>query len=186
MTRELTVLGLSGSLRQGSYNTAALNAAVELVPEAMTLITASIRDVPLYDEDVKAAGIPAAVERLRAAVAAADAVLIVSPEYNYSVPGVLKNALDWLSRTSPMPFARKPVAILGASPGLLGTARAQYHLRQILQALNAHVLNRPEVMISNAAAKFDASGALVDAPTREHLGKLLAALAAWTLVLRPE
>jgi len=186
MARELTVLGLSGSLRQGSYNTAALNAAVQLAPEGMRLVTASIREVPLYDEDVKAAGIPVAVERLRAAVAAADAVLIVSPEYNYSVPGVLKNALDWLSRTSPMPFARKPVAILGASPGLLGTARAQYHLRQVLQALNAHVLKRPEVMIANAAAKFDAAGALVDVVTREHVGKLLVALGEWTRTLHPE
>jgi chromate reductase len=129
---------------------------------------------------VKVAGIPDVVEALRGRIERADALLIVTPEYNYSVPGVLKNAIDWLSRTPKQPFNKKPTAMMGASPGLLGTARSQYHLRQVLTALNAYLLNRPEVMISSAQSKFDAQGNLADQPTREHIGKLLQALADWT------
>ena len=180
---DLTFIGISGSLRRGSYNSGALRAATELVPAGVTLDIADISAIPLYNDDVKAAGMPDVVEDLRARIERADALLIVTPEYNYSVPGVLKNTIDWLSRTPKQPFNRKPTAIMGASQGLLGTARSQYHLRQVLTALNALVLNRPEVMIASAASKFDGAGNLTDTPTREHIGKLLQALADWTRLL---
>jgi chromate reductase len=180
----LTFCAISGSLRTGSYNTAALLAAAALAPEGVTILAEGIADIPLYDEDVKAAGFPAAVSRLQAAIASADAVLIATPEYNYSVPGVLKNAIDWVSRTDPQPFANKPVAIMGASPGALGTARAQYDLRKMFVYLDAHVLNRPEVMISAAHTRFDADGKLTDEATRTFLASFLIALRDWTFRLQ--
>jgi chromate reductase, NAD(P)H dehydrogenase (quinone) len=178
------VLGIAGSLRTGSYNAAALRAARDLAPEGMIVEAAEIGDVPLYDEDVRAQGFPAPVQRLRNRIADADALLFVTPEYNFSVPGVLKNAIDWASRPPDQPFNDKPTAIMGAGPGLFGTARAQYHLRQILGGLNAQLLNKPEVMIREAKARFDEAGNLTDEGTREHVRKLLEALAAWTLRLR--
>ena len=141
---------------------------------------AQIGDLPLYNDDVRAAGFPPPAERLRAQLAAADAILLVTPEYNYSISGVLKNAIDWASRPPSQPFEAKPVAIMGASPGLFGSARAQYHLRQMLIFLNAMPLNRPEVMIGQAQNKFDADGNLTDEPTREFIRKLLVALRDWT------
>jgi chromate reductase len=141
---------------------------------------AEIGDIPLYNEDVRTAGLPASVERFRAQIAAADALLFVSPEYNFSVPGVLKNAIDWASRPPNQPFNEKPVAIMGASGGPLGTARMQYHLRQVLYGLNAYVLNKPEVFIGQAGTKFDEAGNLTDQTTRDFVGKLLVSLAAWT------
>ncbi len=182
--RDLVFLGISGSLRSGSYNSAALRAAVSLVPQGVTLETADISAIPLYNDDVKVARIPDAVEDLRRRIERADALLIVSPEYNFSVPGVLKNAIDWLSRTPSVPFVRKPTALMGASQGVLGTARCQYHLRQVLTAVNAYVLNKPEVMIASAAGKFDAAGNLTDPATREHIARLLQALADWTHLLQ--
>jgi chromate reductase, NAD(P)H dehydrogenase (quinone) len=176
----MNVVGISGSLRQGSFNTAALRAAIGLAPEGMTIAPAEIGDLPLYNEDVKQAGFPPSVERLRAQLAAADAVLFVTPEYNYSVSGVLKNAIDWASRPPNQPFDGKPVAVMGASAGLFGTARAQYHLRQMLVSLNAHFINRPEVMIGQAQTKFDEAGNLTDEPTKEFIRKLLDALKSWT------
>jgi chromate reductase len=181
---ELKFLGISGSLRAASYNTAALRAAIELAPEGVTIELASIADIPLYNEDVKVAGIPAPVAALQAAIAAADAALIATPEYNYSVPGVLKNTIDWISRTDPQPFKGKPVGIIGASPGGIGTARAQYDLRKSFVSLNAYVLNQPEIMIAAAHTRFDAAGKLTDAGTREFLGKMLVALRDWTLHLK--
>jgi len=181
MTTSLNVLGLCGSLRQASYNLAALRAAQALAPGAgMQIDIADISDLPLYNEDVYAQGFPAPVERLRNQIRAADALLFVTPEYNYSMPGVLKNAIDWASRPPEQPFAGKPAAIMGASPGALGSARAQYHLRQTLVFLDVHPLNKPEVMIGAAHERFDAQGQLIHEPTREFIGKLLAALAAWT------
>jgi chromate reductase, NAD(P)H dehydrogenase (quinone) len=180
----IRIAGISGSLRQGSYNTAALKAAIALALEGMVIEPVSIGDLPLYDEDLRQAGYPPAVEALRAALAAADAILIVTPEYNYSVPGVLKNAIDWASRPPNQPFEDKPVAIMGASPGLLGTARAQYHLRQMLVFLNAHPINKPEVMITQCASKFDEAGNLTDEPTRDFIRKMLGSLAAWTQRLK--
>jgi len=176
----MNVIGISGSLRKGSFNTAALRAAQGLAPEGMTIERAEIGDLPLYNDDVRAAGFPPPVERLRAQLAAADAVLLVTPEYNYSISGVLKNAIDWASRPPSQPFEAKPVAIMGASPGLFGSARAQYHLRQMLIFLNAMPVNRPEVMIGQAQNKFDADGNLTDEPTREFIRKLLVALRDWT------
>jgi chromate reductase len=172
-------LGISGSLRKGSFNTAALRAAGELLPVGWTMETAEIGDLPLYNDDVRAEGYPAPVQRLRQQIASADALLFVTPEYNYSISGVLKNAIDWGSRPPDQPFNEKPVGIMGASGGLLGTARAQYHLRQMMVFLNAHPINKPEVMIGQAASKFDAEGRLTDEPTREFIRSLLTALAAW-------
>jgi chromate reductase, NAD(P)H dehydrogenase (quinone) len=176
----MNVIGISGSLRKGSFNTAALRAAQGLAPEGMMIERAEIGDLPLYNDDIRAAGFPPPAERLRAQIAAADAVLLVTPEYNYSISGVLKNAIDWASRPPNQPFEAKPVAIMGASPGLFGSARAQYHLRQMLIFLNAMPLNRPEVMIGQAQNKFDADGNLTDEPTREFIRKLLVALRDWT------
>jgi chromate reductase, NAD(P)H dehydrogenase (quinone) len=186
MTKPIHVLALSGSLRQDSHNTAALHAAAELAPAGMTIQLYDLAAIPLYNEDVRAAGEPAAVRDLRAAIAAADAVLIATPEYNYSIPGVLKNAIDWVSRPPAPPLHDKPVAIMGASGSGFGTVRAQLHLRQILAWTNAHPLNRPEVHIARAGEKFDAAGRLTDEATRESIAALLQALAAWTLRLRGE
>ena len=176
----MKIVGLSGSLRKGSYNSAALRAAQALAPEGTVIEIAEIGDLPLYNDDVRAAGYPAAVERLRRQIAQADAVLFVTPEYNYSVSGVLKNAIDWASRPPNQPFDGKPVAIMGASGGLFGTARAQYHLRQMLIFLNAFPVNKPEVMIGQAQTKFDEAGNLTDEATREFIRKLLVSLVAWT------
>lgn len=178
------ILGLSGSLRAGSYNTAVLRAAAELAPDDVALEIGSIRDIPLYDDDVRAAGIPAAVTALQERVLQADAVLIATPEYNYSVPGVLKNAIDWLSRLKPQPFSDKPVGIMGASGGAIGTARAQYDLRKTFVFLNAPVLTQPEVMIAAAHTRFDESGRLTDETTRKFVGNLVVALRDWTLRLK--
>jgi chromate reductase, NAD(P)H dehydrogenase (quinone) len=179
------ILGFCGSLRVNSYNAAALRAAGELLPDGTTLETFDIAPIPLYNEDVRAKGLPPAVLAFRERIAAADALLIVTPEYNYSVPGVLKNAIDWASRPPEQPFDGKPVAIMGASPGMLGTARAQYHLRQMFVFLNAHLLNKPEVMIAAAPTKFDDRGRLTDEKTREMIGRLLTSLRDWSVRLRP-
>ena len=175
----MNVIGISGSLRKGSFNTAALRAAQGLAPEGMMIERAEIGDLPLYNDDVRAAGFPPPAERLRAQIAAADAVLLVTPEYNYSISGVLKNAIDWASRPPNQPFEAKPVAIMGASPGLFGSVRAQYHLRQMLIFLNAMPLNRPEVMIGQAQNKFDADGNLTDEAAKGFIRDLMANLASW-------
>jgi chromate reductase len=180
MSEQIKVLGFAGSLRQRSFNRAALRAAVELAPEGMTIETFDLAPIPLYNDDVKQQGFPPAVEAFRDQIRTADAVLIVTPEYNYSVPGVLKNAIDWASRPPDQPFDGKPIAIMGTSPGRLGTARAQYHLRQFFVFLNAHIVNRPEVMIAGAPQMFDEELRLTDEPTREFVAKLLISLAEWT------
>jgi chromate reductase, NAD(P)H dehydrogenase (quinone) len=176
----MNVLGVSGSLRKNSFNSAALHAAQALAPQGMSIKIAEIGDFPLYNEDVRAAGFPAPVERFRSEIAAADALLFVTPEYNFSVPGVLKNAIDWASRPPNQPFSEKPVALMGASGGPVGTARAQYHLRQVLYGLNAFLVNKPEVFIGQAPTKFDEAGNLVDETTKDFIRKLLESLAAWT------
>jgi chromate reductase len=176
----MKVLAMVGSLRKGSYNKLALRAAIELKPADMEIVTAEIGDLPLYNDDVREAGYPPAVQRLREQVKAADALLFVTPEYNYSVPGVLKNAIDWCSRPPEQPLDGKPAAIMGASTGKLGTARAQYHLRQICVFVNVLPVNRPEVMLSGAAKLFDADGRLTDEPTRKFIGDLLVSLESWT------
>ncbi|HVC59559.1 MAG TPA: NADPH-dependent FMN reductase [Acetobacteraceae bacterium] len=178
------ILGIAGSLRQGSFNRATLRAAQELVPDGMRIDSFDIAPIPLYDEDVRQRGFPAAVEDLRSRIKAADGLLFVTPEYNYSIPGVLKNAIDWASRPPEQPFGGKPIGIMGASGGMFGTARAQYHLRQCFVFLDGLVMNRPEVMIPGAQNKFDAAGKLADAPTRDFIAAHLAAFKAWVLRLR--
>ena len=180
----LRVLGISGSLRKGSFNTAVLRAAVELAPEGMSIDIANLRDIPLYDEDLREKGLPESVQKLRDAIAAADALLIVTPEYNFSIPGVLKNAIDWASRPPSQPFADKPLAIMGASGSMSGTMRAQYHLRQVAVFLDMHVLNKPEVFVRTAQKIIDAEGKLTDEPTRKVIADQLVALAKWTQRLK--
>ena len=184
MSDEIKVLGMSGSLRKASFNTMALHAAQALVPAGMTLETVGLGDLPLYNDDVRLAGYPPAVQAFRDRIAGADALLFVTPEYNYSVSGVLKNAIDWGSRPPSQPFDGKPVGIMGASGGILGTARAQYHLRQTCVFLNMHPVNKPEVMIGQAQTRFDANGKLTDETTAGLIKQLLESLRDWTLLLR--
>ena len=175
----LNILGLSGSLRKGSFNTAILCAAVDLAPADMHIRMRTLEEIPIYNEDVRAEGYPAPVQALRDEIAPADGVLIATPEYNYSIPGVLKNAIDWASRPPDQPFEGKPVALMGASPGRIGTARAQYHLRQCFVFLDSRVMNRPEVMVSGANKLIDENGRLIDDGTRQHIAKMLEAFALW-------
>jgi chromate reductase, NAD(P)H dehydrogenase (quinone) len=185
MEQTVRILGISGSLRKASFNTALLRAATELVPERAALtLSEDIGKLPLYNDDLREAGPPPEVLAFRAQIASADAVLIVSPEYNFSIPGPLKNAIDWASRPPDQPFNDKPLAIMGASPGMLGTGRMQYHLRQVAVFLNMHVVNRPEVFVAKAGEKFDAGLKLTDAGTRKVVADLLLALRDFTLRLR--
>src|SRR6201988_5555842 len=181
--KAITVLGICGSLRAGSYNSAALRTAIELRPPGMTIETADIAAFPLYNEDVRAQGSPPPVETLRRQIAAADALLFVTPEYNYSIPGVLKNAIDWASRPPDQPFAGKPVAIMGGGAGMAGTARAQYDLRRCCVFLDMHPLNKPEVLIGVAHTKFDAEGRFTDEVGRGLIRDLLVALEQWTRLI---
>lgn len=183
-SHEINVLGISGSLRKGSYNTALLREAMHLAPNSMHITIADISEIPVYNEDVYAAGFPPAVEHLREQIRFADALLFVTPEYNYSMPGVLKNMIDWVSRPPEQPFSGKPAAVMGASMGRFGTVRAQHHLRQSVVYLDVKLLNQPEVMIASAQNVFDQSGQLTDESTREYIRKLLEALHNWTLTLR--
>ena len=176
----INVLAICGSLRTGSYNRAALRTAIELRPPGMTIDIGEISAFPLYNEDVRAQGFPPPVETLRRQIAAADALLFVTPEYNYSMSGVLKNAIDWASRPPDQPFAGKPVAIFGAAASMAGSARAQYDLRRSCVFLDMHPLNKPEIFIGQAHTKFDAQGNLTDDLALTLLGDLLVALAAWT------
>lgn len=177
---KLKVLGFAGSLRLGSYNKALLRAAVDLVPENMNIEIFDLEGVPPFNQDTEE-NMPEKVKEFKTKIREADAILIASPEYNYSVPGVLKNAIDWASRPyGDNPFDGKPVAIMSASVGMLGGARAQYHLRQILVFLNMYPINRPEVIVPFAQDKFDASGKLLDDNTKKFLGQLLHSLANWT------
>ncbi|MCE1186174.1 MAG: NAD(P)H-dependent oxidoreductase [Rhodocyclales bacterium] len=174
------VVVLIGSLRKGSYNRMVANTLAELAPEGMDIaLLPALGDIPLYDSDLQAEAFPPAVLNLGARLRGADGVVIVTPEYNYSVPGVLKNAIDWVSRLPEQPLAGKPLAIQTASMGILGGARAQYHLRQILVFLDAVVLNKPEVMIGAVHTKVDESaGTLQDEATRAFIAKQLEALNA--------
>jgi chromate reductase, NAD(P)H dehydrogenase (quinone) len=174
----LKVVGFSGSLRRGSLNSAALRALTALVPADLAIDIFDLSPIPLYNDDLRTKeGYPEGVQSFRDALKAADGVLIATPEYNYSIPGVLKNAIDWASRPPEQPFDGKSIAILGASPGALGSARAQYHLRQCFIYLNGLVMNRPEVMIGGANSKFDAEGNLKDQGTADFLKGFLAAFA---------
>ncbi|MBZ0158495.1 MAG: NAD(P)H-dependent oxidoreductase [Alphaproteobacteria bacterium] len=176
----LSILGFAGSLRKDSYNKALLRAAAELVPPEMKLDVFDLEGIPPFNQDLESQP-PEKVRDFKARIRAADALLIVTPEYNYSVPGVLKNAIDWASRPyGDSAFDGKPVALMGASIGMLGTARAQYHLRQCCVFLNMYPLNQPEVMVPFAADKVDQTGRLTDQKTREKVAELLQSLADWT------
>lgn len=172
---------LLGSLRKGSFNAAVARALPALAPAGLSFETLPpINQLPFYDADIQAAGFPDSVASLGRAIKAADGVVIVTPEYNYSVPGGLKNAIDWVSRLPDKPFAGKPVLIQTASMSLLGGARAQYHLRQTMVFLDAAVMNLPEVMVAQAQNKIDAAtGELTDAPTKEIIAKQLQNFAAF-------
>jgi chromate reductase len=186
MDTPVTILGIPGSLRRGSYNRAALRVAQQLVPAGARLEVAEIGELPAYNQDIETTP-PAAVSEFKRRIRGADAVLFATPEYNYSVPGVLKNAIDWASRPyGDSAWDGKPAAIMGASGGPVATARAQYHLRQILVYLNMPALIQPEVLIGSAQEKFDQNGNLIHDPTRERIRQMLEALVRWTLMLRRE
>lgn len=178
----LTILGLCGSLRGKSFNRGLLLAAQELLPHGVSLEIADLRGVPEFDEDLELAGqIPPQVIEIKARIAAADVLLVATPEYNYGLPGWFKNVIDWVSRpVATTPFIHKPVGVVGASAGERGAARGQMALRQALLPNDAYVMGRPEVFVGRAAAKYDADGRLVDEPTRRELRQFLIALVAWT------
>ena len=180
MSEPIKLVAFCGSLRKASFNRMALHAFVERLPAGVSLSTIEIGEWPLYDADIQAKGFPAPVQAAQQAMLAADGVVFATPEYNYSTSGVLKNAIDWLSRMTPQPFAAKPIAMFGASGGPLGTARAQYHLRQMMVFLDGRPVNKPEVMIGVAQTKF------VDGKFTDEVGaKLLADLgAALALAIR--
>jgi chromate reductase, NAD(P)H dehydrogenase (quinone) len=183
---DLKIVAISGSLRRASFNTAALKACAELMPAGMTMSYARLDDMPMFNQDVYDAGIPEPARRFRAEVTAADGVLIASPEYNFSLSGVLKNAIDWASRPPNQSWQDKPIAIFSVSQGPMGGARVQYDLRRILGQLWGHVLPRPEVFIGNAGSKFDAQGKLTDETTRKFLSDLLVGFKTWIQRMQPQ
>jgi chromate reductase len=177
----LHILGIAGSLRAGSYNLGLLRAAAELLPDGVSLDIATLEDIPPYNADVQARGDPDPVEQLKRRIMAADALLIATPEYNYSVPGVLKNAIDWASRPPKTCCLRKkPVGIMGASSGESGTMRAQLALRQVFVFTDSLVMAQPELRVPNAGQRFNGDGVLIDEELRERLRAYLAALVDWT------
>jgi chromate reductase len=180
----LDIVGLCGSLRSGSINRMALKLLGQSMPDGMSLDIAEIRDVPFFDGDVLAHGFPAPVAALRERIRKADGVVIATPEYNFSIPGVLKNALDWISRGDDQPFAYKPVAIVSASPGPLGGARVQYDLRRVMLFVNAQVLAKPEVFIGGAGGKFDSDGRCTDETTRKFATDQMLSFQGWIAGVR--
>jgi chromate reductase len=180
MKDTLQVLGIAGSLRKDSFNKALLKAAKLLVPLNMEINIYSLSDIPLYNEDFRSIEEPLSVKKLKDNIRASDGLLIATPEYNYSIPGVLKNAIDWISRPpADSPLNNKPLAIMGATGGISGTVRAQLHLRQVAVFTNMITMNRPEILIQKANEKFDKDGNLIDAVTNEHIKKFLVSFAEW-------
>lgn len=182
----IRVLGIVGSLRHGSHNRKLLEAARALAPGGMEIRIFDLADIPLYNGDRdKDPERPDAVDDFKRAISAADALLIATPEYNHSIPGVLQNAIDWASRPAmKSPLAGKPVGIMGASPGALGAVRAQQQLKLVLLATLAAVMPHPGVTVGQVAEKFDAAGTLVHEPTREFVAAFLEDLGKWTRRLR--
>ncbi len=180
MQKTLKVLGIAGSLREKSFNKALLRASQSLAPKTLQIEIFDLAPIPLYNRDIETIGFPASVIQFRQQIAEADALLIGSPEYNFSITGVLKNAIDWASRPPEQPFSQKPIAIMGGG-GTYGSARSQYDLRKILGGLNAYVLPKPELMITKIATKFDENGQLIDEETQKYLTRLLEAFQEWTL-----
>ncbi len=180
MTKPVSILGFAGSLRKGSYNRALLNATAELIPDDARLEIFDLDGIPGYNQDLEPVR-PEKVTQFKARIKAADAILVVTPEYNYSIPGVLKNAIDWASRPpTDNSFQGKPVAVMSASTGILGGARAQYHLRQTFVFLDMHPINKPEVILTFANQKFDENGKLNNEISKDLIKKLLRALIDWT------
>jgi chromate reductase len=180
MNDQLVILGIAGSTREGSFNRSALRAAQSLAPQGATIETFDIKGLPGFSQDDEA-NPPLQVVDLKQRIRSADAILFVTPEYNYSVPGVLKNAIDWASRPyGDSAWSKKPVAVMGASVGTVGTARAQYHLRQMFVFLNMFAVNQPEVMIANAHKHFDQDGNLTDEVAKKLITQLLEELIALT------
>ncbi|MBM3486054.1 MAG: NAD(P)H-dependent oxidoreductase [Alphaproteobacteria bacterium] len=183
--RPVHMLAICGSLRRNSYNRGLLRAAQKVKPEGVTIEEFDLIDIPMFNPDAfDATGFPKAVQDFRARIKAADAILIATPEYNYSLPGVLKNAIDWASRPPEQPFAKKPIAIMGATLGAWGTTRAQYHLRQVCVFLDMLPINKPEVLVPLAAQKFDKESNLTDEATMGFVRDLVVSLATWTNQLR--
>ena len=175
----MDIVGICGSARSQSFNRMVLNLAGECMPAPMKLSTMEWGDVPPFNADVLAAGMPESVRAVRERIRKADGVVIVTPEYNFSVPGMLKNLIDWISRGEDQPFHNKPVAILSATTGPLGGARVQYDLRKVLLFLNTAVLVKPEIFVGNAAQKFDANGQCTDTLTRDFVTSQMKAFEQW-------
>ena len=179
-SNQLRILGIPGSLRQASYNRGLLKAAQEVVPKDVKIELTDLAAIPLFNADVEAKGDPEPVREFKERIRAADALLIATPEYNYNIPGVLKNAIDWASRPPADSVLRqKPIALMGASPGRFGTTRAQLALRQVFVFTDSLVLIKPELMVSGAAQLFDTEGNLWDEETRRRVRGLLEALRDW-------
>lgn len=177
---DLKVLGISGSLRKASLNTAVLRACSEIAPPGMKVsVYSGLGELPLYNQEIMDAAVPESVQRLKAAIAEADGVLLALPEYNFSLSAPMKNGIDWVSKLPNQPFQDKPIAVVSASAGPLGGARVQYDARRILTQLWGHVMPRPEVFIGAAQTKFDAQGKLTDETTKKFLGDLLAGFKTW-------
>jgi chromate reductase, NAD(P)H dehydrogenase (quinone) len=180
MNQPIRILGIAGSLRRKSYNRAALRTAQQLAPEDAVIDIFELDGIPVFSEDDERQP-PVKIVELKKRIREADAILFVTPEYNYSIPGGLKNAIDWASRPyGDNAWNGKPVAVMGASLGTLGTARAQYHLRQVFVFLNMLAINQPEVMIANAEQNFDAEGNLTNERTKNSIRQLLTNLVGWT------
>lgn len=177
--KPLTIIGLSGSLRQRSYHSALLRLAADLTPANVELRAGSITEFPLFNFDIQQQGMPGPVIELGEQIAKADGIFIAAPEYNGTISAPLKNAIDWLSRLNPPLFHNKPVAIVSASPGRLGGMRMQADLRKCLGLLGAHVLPRPELFIPSVSAALDEQGGVLDQALPETLAQLLAAFAEW-------
>ena len=179
----MNILVIPGSLRKASYNTALAYEAVQLAPKSMTIAVFTLHDIPLYNMDIEKEGFPESVMKLKNAVKEADGILWMSPEHNHSVPGVLKNAIDWVSRGA-NEWNDKPLAIGGASDGIISTARAQMHLLVIANTLNMHPMGRPLFQVPNAPKKFNEKGELIDEKTREKFTSFLQSFEAWVNRLR--
>jgi chromate reductase len=183
MDQKIKILGFSGSLREKSYNRMLLQAAQKLAPKEMLIEIFDLANIPLFNQDNEVS-LPSPVAEFKSKIVKADGILIATPEYNYSIPGVLKNAMDWASRPQgDNSFNDKPVAIMGATPYMLGSSRAQYHLRQTCVFLNMHQLNKPEVMVPFCVDKFSTEGNLQDAKTKEKVSELLQAFLQWIIRL---
>lgn len=184
MTESIHIVGISGSLRQKSYNTALLRSVQSLLPENTTFEILEIGTLPFYNADIDIEIRPQSVVNFRSILSSADAILMATPEYNYSIPGVLKNAFDWASRGKDSPLLNKSVGVMGATNGMWGTVRMQHSIRPILQSLNMFPVNRPEVFISQARSKFDDQGNLTDEITKDIVRQHLVALKQLALQLK--